>query len=475
MFNFLLRPVIFVSIVLGLFIVGELLVIGGLTWRNHQRLNTLEKDIRNGHRLEEAIFILLKNQLQQKTTRDKGGKAAPAPLNLESLLPPEQIDAPALIADINQLQQAFAKALQGDNESLVQTLDKTRQLFSRQIREEENLLQNIGADSQLEFELAIVIPLLAFGILYLVGRYYFKRNVLSPLDSLKEFLQRLASGDRRPILQLTADPVMQALFDNYNTLVMRLTELEREHLDYTNELEHKVRQATSALFEQSQQIARGERLTVVAELAASTAHELRNPLAGIQLALQNILSECDDEDLYERLDTVYNEVKRLTQHLNDLLALTRTPSNLAEQVDIIQLCDELSLFLKYQIPENVELHYNIDPTLTAYLPLTEFRLALLNLLLNAIHAIGNEAGRILLSANRVDNAIIITVEDSGPGFADSLLNSGIRPFVSLKEKGTGLGLAMVQRFVKSQQGTIRLHNNEDGHACVTLTLPGLNS
>lgn len=478
MLNLLFKPVIFVSIVLGLFVVVELLAIGGLTWRNHQRLNMLEADIRNGHRLEETIFVLLTNQLQTDDS-SKPGSIANDPRNmlaeLQHILPPKQIDSPEVVADIKSLQEAFAKALQGDNESLVRSLETTRKLFSRQISEEEKLLESIATDSQLEFELAVVIPLLTFVIIFVIGRFFFRRNVLAPLGSLKEFLQLLASGDRRPIRQQTADPVMQALFDNYNNLVMRLTELEQEHLDYTHELEHKIREATSALFEQSQQIARGERLTVVAELAASTAHELRNPLAGIQLALQNILLECEDRELQERLEAVYQEVKRLTQHLNDLLALTRTPSNHAEAVDIGQICNDLSQFLKYQIPENVKLTYNIDPKLETHLPPTEFRLALLNLLLNAIHAIGNQAGHIQLSARRADERIIIAVQDSGPGFDESLLNNGIRPFVSLKEKGTGLGLAMVQRFVKSQQGTVRLHNNEDGHACVTLTLPVLNS
>lgn len=478
MFNLLLRPVILVSIVLGLFILGEFIVIGGLTWRNHQRLNLLENDIRNGHRLEETIFALLNKQLQKGAGSEitpPSGLSQSFLTELENSLSPEQIDAPEVIADIHLLQESFAQAVKGDNDSLMRAINTTRQLFSRQIRQEELLLEKIAEDSQLELELAIALPLLAFIIIILAGRYFFKRNVLKPLDALKELLQMLARGDRQPIHHQGIDPVIQGLFDNYNHLVIRLTQLEQEHLNYTAELEQKIRQATSVLFEQSQQIARGERLTVVAELAASTAHELRNPLAGIQLALENILLECEDAEFRERLEAINDEVKRLTRHLNDLLALTRTSDNAPEPIVIKQLCDELSLFLKYQIPENVELHYNIDPKLKTRLPPTEFRLALLNLLLNAIHAVGNDKGRIILSAERRDERMIITVQDSGPGFDASLLQHGIRPFVSLKKKGTGLGLAMVQRFVKSQQGAIRLHNDEDGHACVTLTLPVLDS
>lgn len=466
--HLLLRPVIFVSLVLGLFIFGELVVIGGLTWRNHQRLNVLKNDISNGHRLEEAIFVLLNNQLQQN---DRVGKDS-AQNKRQNLLPIEYIDDAEMLTDVRRLQEAFAKAERGDNESLLNTLDTTRQLFLRHTRKEENLLGKIAEDSQLEFKLAVVLPLLTFGIIILVGRHFFKRHMLAPLDSLKELLQLLARGDRHPIQQAAADPLIQDLFNNYNQLVIRLTELEQEHLNYTTELEYKIRATTSELLEQSQQIARSERLSVVAELAASTAHELRNPLAGIQLALDNILQECRDDELSERLNAVNDEVKRLTQHLNDLLALTRTSPKLPEPLEIERVCNELKQFLKYQIPENIDLIYEIEPKLITCIPENEFRLALLNLLLNAIHAVGKEPGLIKLVAKKQSDRIFVTVQDSGPGFAETMLNNGIRPFVSLKEKGTGLGLAMVQRFIKSQQGTIRL-NNSEGHACVTLTLPVL--
>jgi len=464
----LFKPVIFVSILLGLFIIGEFIAISGLTWRNHQRLNALQNDIRNGHQLNEVIFVLLHNQLQP---RNQEG----AQVQLQNSLLAGYIDNPEIASEIQRLKTSFDKALQGDADRLVQAINTTHQLFLRQADEEEELLQRIAEDSQLELQLSIILPLLSFVIIFIIARYFFKRNILSPLNSLKDFLQMLSIGDRQPIRQKAADPIMQGLFDNYNQLVIRLTELEREHLNYTNELEQKVRQVSSTLLEKSQAIAHSERLLVVAELSASTAHELRNPLAGIQVALENILQDCTDNDLLERVQAVNVEVRRLTIHLNDLLALTRTETNLAKRVNINTICNELRQFLKYLIPENISLSYTIEPDLNALLPETEFRLALLNLLLNALQAIGKNSGKIELSAKQDKQQIIITVQDSGVGFTQEFLIYGIRPFISLKAKGTGLGLAMVQRFIKSQQGTITLNNSTDNHACVTLTLPVLTS
>lgn len=473
----LLRPVIFVSLVLGLFIIAELIAIGGLTWRNHQRLSILANDISNGHRLEEAVFLLLKNQLQQDSIskENESNIIHPDQDKLLMLLHSENINDPEILADVKLLKKAFDKALKGDNKSLVNAIETTRHLFYQHTRGEEILLAKIAEDSQLEFELSVVIPLITFCIIFLIGRYFFKRHILAPLDSLKELLQKLVRGDRHPIQLIANDPLIKALFANYNLLVIRLNELEKEHLDYTTELEHKIRETTSELFEKSHQIARSERLSVVAELAASTAHELRNPLAGIQLALENILQECDDDDLLERINAIYFEVKRLTQHLNDLLALTKSSPKSLHLVDINKVCDELKHFLKYQLPENIDLIYEIDPRITHYLPENEFRLALLNLLLNALHAIDNKSGQIRLTVKHHMQQIIISVEDTGTGFTQNFLEHGIQPFISLKAKGTGLGLAMVQRFIKSQQGTIKLSNNTDGHGCVTLTLPILES
>ena len=247
--------------------------------------------------------------------------------------------------------------------------------------------------------------------------------------------------------------------------------MEQEHLDYTTALEFRVRQTSHALLEQSQQLAKAERLAALAELAASTAHELRNPLASIQLALENMLQECADSDLAERLQLVYHEVQRLTRNLNDLLASARNSAESSQKVDVRQMLEELLLLLKYQTKENIHFSYKVAPNLYAFLPESEFRQMLLNLLLNSIQAIGANNGEVNVLATQADNRLQITISDSGPGFNKDYLKNGIRPFVSLKDGGTGLGLAMVQRFVKDHHGRLQLQNTQQGHASVTISLP----
>jgi C4-dicarboxylate-specific signal transduction histidine kinase len=107
----------------------------------------------------------------------------------------------------------------------------------------------------------------------------------------------------------------------------------------------------------------------------------------------------------------------------------------------------------------------------ARLPEIEFRQVFLNVLQNAAEAIQDQAGQINIDISQDQQQLTIIVNDSGGGFDPELIRQGIRPFVSLKEKGSGLGLVMVQRFIREQRGNLKLENTPDGHGCVTLMLP----
>jgi signal transduction histidine kinase len=466
----LFRPVIFVSIMLGMLVIGELLAIGRLTWVNDQRIHSIEDGIGHGRNMEKAIFELLELQLKlsshQANEPEKQLEIKDIQNQLIEILKSHN-NSLAVPLDLNHLQEVFIQATPTDQPSMMRALELIEQLLDKQASEEEKLLNNVKKDSQLELQLAIILPLL----LIWLGHYFFKTNVIEPLDSLKELLSGLAEGEMKPIARHTSDPLLHALFDRYNHLVSRLLVLEQEHLDYTSALESRVRQTSHALLEQSQRLAKAERLAALAELAASTAHELRNPLASIQLALENMLQECADTEMSERMQLVYREVQRLTRNLNDLLSSARSNTEIAQRINVRQLLEELLMLLRYQAQEKISFNYEIAPDVFAFLPESEFRQMLLNLLLNSIQAIGLNSGVINVVATQGNSKLFLTVSDTGPGFSDDILEHGIRPFVSLKEGGTGLGLAMVQRFVKDHHGRMQLQNIPPGHACVTISFP----
>ncbi|MCQ8128055.1 sensor histidine kinase [Methylomonas rivi] len=467
----LLRPIIFVTLIMSLLVLGELMAIGRLTWQNHQRIQTIQTDIGKGHRLQETIFELL--QLQSKIAIHQNDPAVTAEQiqelqsHLMDLLEHHDSSEFSVPLDLQNLQNKFSQAINGDARAMIDTVDLIQDLLDQQTDEEEKLLIGVENDSQLELQLAVILPLL----LIWIGQYFFRNNVLEPLEALRVLLSGLAEGVKQPIQLSSPDPIINDLFERYNHLVEHLIELEQTHLNYTSRLESQVRQTSHKLLEQSQRLAKAERLAALTEMAASTAHELRNPLAVIQAALENMQAESADPEFRERIGLLHREVHRLTKHLNDLLSNARNSSETAQALPVNNVIQELITLLSYQAADSIRFDLHADNDIVAVLPETEFRQVLLNLLQNAVQAIGDSPGTVRVDVGRTEQQLQVSVTDSGGGFNTELLQQGIRPFVSLKEKGSGLGLAMVQRFARDLHGQLRLANNPDGHACVTLSLP----
>jgi len=261
------------------------------------------------------------------------------------------------------------------------------------------------------------------------------------------------------------------LYENYNRLVTRLAELEEQNRARRQSLENQVRAATHALLEQQRELAAAERLTAVGEMAAGLAHELRNPLAGVQMALSNLNREITDPDHGKRLALVINELNHMTGLLSGMLSQTRQEPVAVSDIHLASAVAELLTLVSYQISANLRLVQEIPTELVCRLPAAGLHQALLNLVLNAAQAIGDKTGRIVIRAAAQGNEVLLSVGDDGPGFPQTLLQGGIRPFASGRVGGTGLGLAIVQRFIRDLGGTMRLENLTPRGACVIMTLP----
>lgn len=190
-------------------------------------------------------------------------------------------------------------------------------------------------------------------------------------------------------------------------------------------------------------------MAAIGEVAAELAHEIRNPIAGIQVAFNNLRREITDERLRERMDLIGSELKRLAKLLSSMLDQSRHSPEPVSQFDLSGLTHDLATLTRYQIAEDIQISMDIPENLLVNLPESGLRQALLNLLLNAADAFEDDSGNIHISAFKDDLGLHINVLDDGPGFSQDMLDHGIRPFRTSRQKGTGLGLAMVQRFVKA--------------------------
>lgn len=467
-FRPLLWPIAII-IVLLLITIGTMVT---MSWRSLHRLQPVHNHLAELNRLQQ-VRLSLDEMLEPVLS----GNAAIDRKNMQRI--DEDIktivasnanldpDTPRLL---NESRKSLENSNQGPKEQLLGSISRVRKVLAAEYHAHDQLMGNVRSDTRLEFKAATitfsVLPLVAFGILFLL-----RNHIFEPLSELATLMRFLARQDFKPAVSSTVSPVLKPLFSNYNHLVSRLAKLEHQNRARQASLENQVRTATHALLEQQRELAAAERLAAVGELSAGLAHELRNPLAAMQVALNNLRQETDNSDHAERMTMIVNELNRVTALLNSLLSQAHQEPEQPTEIKVHNVVDELATLAGYQIAENIKIQQHIPENIKCRLPAGRLHQALLNLVLNAAQAIGDDDGHIAIAAERIDNRLILSVNDDGPGFPPSMLDNGIRPFFSGHVGGTGLGLGIVQRFARDMGGDIKLANRQPHGATVTLTLP----
>ena len=447
-------------------------ILGGMIWRNLDRMDTVQAYVGYSHRIQDAGLSL------QQALMDvlSGNLLVPEQMALISskiraLAEDKSHLSPQTPEKLGRVKAALASA---DEESadngraeLFDALREMHEIIDAETDQRERMLEEVSREELTELELATF----TLTLILLLTWLFLHRRILSPLHDLRQLLLNLAKEDFIPIDTDHLDPLLLPVFNSYNVMVKHLGELEEAKRMYALSLEREVRSATQALLEQQRSLAQAEKLAAVGELAAELAHELRNPLAGIQMSCANLRREIADADQGERLDLVGAELKRMTRLLNELLDQCKQTPPPFSDFNLAGLVKDLLALTRYQIPPHIGLEMDIPADLECHLPDSSLRQALLNLILNAADAMDQTHGAVRVSARKVTGCLAIEVSDNGPGFNQDILSHGIRAFSTNRLKGTGLGLAMVQRFTRDLGGRIDLSNRQPSGANVRLLLP----
>jgi two-component system nitrogen regulation sensor histidine kinase GlnL len=219
-------------------------------------------------------------------------------------------------------------------------------------------------------------------------------------------------------------------------------------------------------------------------LAAGLAHEIRNPLAGLQGSAELLAREAEGPTR-EYATVIAREAKRVDGLVRELLDLARPASLQTELVDVHEVVGDV-LVLARGIPgaERVTFVERYDPSLPKLAgdaeKLTQVILNLVRNALDAIHERGNpqiviETGvaplRLRSASGRTRPLVRISVGDNGPGIPESMVPRLFTPFATSKPHGTGLGLAVSRRIVEAHGGRVEVKNRAGGGAEANVYLP----
>ena len=234
------------------------------------------------------------------------------------------------------------------------------------------------------------------------------------------------------------------------------------------DLRTALREMATALEQGRAREIEAERLRAFRETARRVAHEMRNPLTPIRLAVAQLARSAAPPQR-EAIEVLVAESGRLEQLAREFTEFGRLPEGPAAQVDLAELLADLA---RTSVPPTMRVSLALDPALPTLLGHYDpLRRAFGNIIRNAVEAC-EARGQIDLAARPEDGAVRIEIGDHGPGVPPDLAGRLFDPYVTGKSGGTGLGLALAKQTIEMHQGTIAFQATPGGGATFVVRMQG---
>ncbi len=231
-------------------------------------------------------------------------------------------------------------------------------------------------------------------------------------------------------------------------------------------------------------IRKSETLAAIGEMAATIAHEIRNPLGGIEgfstLLARDLRARPDTMPQFQIASNILDGVQSLKRFVSSLLTFSRPIEPQQDEQPLRPVFDRVLGLARARLQQNPESRVKLLCTLSPQLPDPSIDgdligQALLNLLINSLEAVDPRRGRVSLTAapnrGRRGRWIRIRVRDNGPGIPEEMKSRLFHPFQTTKPQGTGLGLAVVYKIVQAHHGTIRLEPSRGRGTVFCIDIP----
>ncbi len=263
-----------------------------------------------------------------------------------------------------------------------------------------------------------------------------------------------------------------AVFGLAGVIVGWFVDRERRQRTRLEHTKRELERVYTELRENLDRLRKAERMFAVAQLSASLAHEIRNPLASISGAA-GILKRghANPENVRDCLEIIDKESQRLNKLLTNFLEFARPRAPRFQRTDLAAVIDSVVALAGHSPGASaIEFQRDIDgPLAEVECDPEQLKQVLLNLVINAMEATG--AGRVRLVASTRDGTAIIAVQDQGAGIPADQQERIFDPFFTTKEHGTGLGLAIAAKIVEQHGGVLRAETASGRGMTMIVELP----
>lgn len=234
------------------------------------------------------------------------------------------------------------------------------------------------------------------------------------------------------------------------------------------------KKAENKLIRTQKKLSDTRRLSDIGTLAATVAHELRNPLGVIQTAIYNIKRKSKDTRFHRHIKNIEKKISESEQIINNLLNYSKIKKPQLKQIHLFYFLEEcintiMAQYQKYNVIINKK--YDSVQGINIFIDPFQIREVINNILNNAYQAFPEKEGGIDVSGHIHDNLLILIIKDTGKGIDKKDIKKIFTPFFTRKSKGTGLGLSICRELINLHNGTIEIKSKKGKGTKVTITLP----
>lgn len=306
-------------------------------------------------------------------------------------------------------------------------------------------------DDLILVSLVIVLIAAIFGVLV-------SRQITRPLERLSNAVRKIAKGDFDVNVEIKSRDEIGMLSNSFNEMASELKERE------------------SSLKAAQDALVQSEKMAAIGTLSAGLAHEVKNPLSAVLGYAQLSKRKLDQpEALLKNLDIIEHETKRCNEIISNLMQFSRQEKGEFVQIAVNEVVSKSMTIVDHQLSlKNVRIESELAddiPQITGNA--NQLQQVLMNLMINAQHAIGDDGGTITLATFVRDESVTITVSDTGPGVPAEIRAKIFEPFFTTKPagQGTGLGLSVTYGIIKDHGGEITVERADTGGAKFVIVLP----